>query len=192
MKKLITNIKIEFYFMLILFLIFQSCKFHQPIISKNIDQNSFIEYAITDFVKTDTLFCNDSVFSVSLDNVNNKLLVVSILVRRHKFYPGPYNKIGTSYGNLPTDYLVKEDKLFHWYDSTKCLTKDLVKVLNKYNRIDSLNVNSLVSLIMVTGGEKSTDYYFCKCNKYKFKKNISSVAVGWYKPPRLRCRCKDR
>jgi hypothetical protein len=93
------------YYLIVFVLFFQFHNAHTQVTEKKYSYSEFVKYAIDDFIETDKLNRADSIFTVSLESLNSNILVVSILVEINKLYPGPANKIGTSYGNLPTDYL---------------------------------------------------------------------------------------
>jgi hypothetical protein len=158
------------------------------------NENDAARNAITDFLHTGgKLVTNDTVFSVHINNVGDKIVVRLRGASDFKVAPNSKNKIGTSYAFFPTMYLEHDHKLFYWYDSTHTITKDLIGVLSKYKHIDSLNVNGFVGIPDSSPGndgyKKPVYYYFCKCNLRKYKKIVTG-ALGHYNSPELGCDCK--
>lgn len=145
--------------------------------------------AIHDFLKSSSLRKKDDVFSVRTNNLWEDIIGVSVFGRENKLFPAPINKIGSSSSNFPTRYIEEKNKLFYWYDSTYTVTLDLISILAKYDHIDSMNVNEMVATpeIRIDDAKKGMDYYFCKNNLTKYKKVKTSVAMGWYEPPTLKC-----
>ncbi|HTD42290.1 MAG TPA: hypothetical protein VK671_16785 [Mucilaginibacter sp.] len=152
-------------------------------------QKDAIQNAITDFLKTDPLSKRDTVFSVRLENIGDTILGVSILGYPDKLLPSSRNKIGTNYPNFPTNYVERNGKLFYWYDSDKSITEEIITVLNKYHKIDSLNINGFKGFPARQTGDskKSVQYFFCQSNFTNYKKEHTTLSLGSYKPPHLEC-----
>jgi hypothetical protein len=181
------------YLMLIFFVfLLGSCISWKKMIVAKGNQNDAVKNAIYDFLHSGNFSKKDSVFSIRLINLNDDALGVSIGANDNKLLPGPDDKINTSHRGFPTKYFEQEDKLFYWYDSTSFITQDLIYILSKYHRIDSLNVNGFIGIPITSGhiddSKKGTDYYFCKNNLQRYKKVRTRTAMGYYDPPKLNCK----
>jgi len=183
--------KTNYYISVIIFFLLGSCSS----ITKNRtikgNLNDAIENAILDLLNSNT-FKNEQVFIVHAKSINNEIYGVNIIGVDNKLLPNSNNKVGTNHPYFPTKYIIKKDKLFYWYDANEFITKKLIHTLAKYNQIDSLNVKEFIGIPKTSGliddSKKGIDYYFCKNNLVKYKKVITNKAMGWYKPPRLKCR----
>ncbi len=170
---------------------FTSCATWREALVREGNHTDAIHNAIIDFVNTNRLSKKDSIFYVILFDKDTTIWGVEIIGSDgEKLYPTPENKIGTNYPYFPTDYFEYKGKLFYWYDSTKYVTEELIKVLSKYDLIDSLNVDSIVAIptLFIDDAKKAVDYYFCRNNLLKYKKVTTRIAIGWYEPPKLRCK----
>ena len=168
--------------------IFCSCSAWKASLVSNGNQNDAVHNAITDFLHTEKLSKQNSVFSVSIDTVNNEMLGISILGYEEKLILHPDYKIGARDPSFPTKYVEKENKLFYWYDPASSITNDLMSVLLKYNKIDSSYVEGNYELsLSFDDSKRGVDYYFCKNNLLKYKKVVSNIAMGYYDPPILMC-----
>jgi hypothetical protein len=154
------------------------------------DYNIAVQNAISDFSRSSPLRKKDNAFFVRIENINDEILGVSILGDEDKFYPDSTNKIGTSHPNFPTRFVEIDKKLFYWYDSTHHINIDLINILAKYNKIDSLNVNGLKGIppTMINDEKKAEQYYFCKSNLLNYKTVRTNIAMGSYAPPKLNCK----
>lgn len=180
-------------YIIILFILFlSSCSAWKASLVSSGDQNDAVRNAITDFLHTEKLSKQDSVFSVSIDTVNSEILGIGILGYEDKLILHPDNKIGASDPSFPTKYIEKENRLFYWYDPTSSITNDLMSVLLRYNKIDSSYVKGNYELsVRFDDSKRGVDYYFCKNNLVKYKKVVTSIAMGYYDPPKLKCGSSD-
>ena len=176
---------------LVFCLTFNSCSSWKKELKKERSLNAAIHNVVMDFYNTSLLFKNHSVFSIRISELNYNKLVIQVSPDQNKFLPEPLDTIGSFRGYLPTDYLIIEEKLFYWNDSTKILSKEIVNVLNKYNRIDSTNVNGFQYIpegaFIIDERQKGVDYYICKNDFTNYKKVTTSRAYGYYEPPKLKC-----
>jgi len=162
-----------------------------------------IQNAILDFSHTKKLFKQDSVFYVGVEDTLYSLKLVSESEYAHQWVPDkPYKdiigisiigdeetlyhkkdlEIGSS-GKIPSRYQVVSGKLFLWHDDKYPLTKELVNILERYNLIRSDDVE----LFFITDdGKKGASYYFCRNDLSNYKKEISTIAMG-YDVPELKC-----
>ncbi len=171
----------------------------QPVTPITESHNQAIEIAITDFLKCN-LRKKYSAFSVSIYEkskydryeVSDNLIVVSILpseTTAPQYYITSVDTLGTT--RLPTRHIIKDGKLFYWYDSDYGLTEETIRVFRDYNLVDLLE-NSGLDHIMgqeVYGDDfaKAAQYYMCKNDLTNYKRVISSIGIGGYKPPKPRC-----
>lgn len=170
-------------------------------------QNVATSIAINDFSKNCNLFKKDSVFCVVYnDSVYTKATLIhidsgqSVDGRTHQWKKGKLIEgmvsveISCSYyrhyfsektrNQLPTDYLIKDGKLFYWWNKNNTVTEDIIDVLWKY---DVLQTDSLIPEISNDDSQKGADYYFCRNDLSKYKRVVTNIAIGYYNPPRLRC-----
>ena len=184
--------KTHFYKILIIIFILDGCSSFKNMMAPKGNQNDAVKNAIINFLNSgNTLLRQDNVFSVEIKNIGDTVIGVSIFGDVNKLVPTSKNRIGTSQPGFPTMYFEREGKLFYWYDPNHSITTDLIVVLSQYKHIDSLNVYSFLGIPvhMLDESKKASDYYFCKCNLLKYKRVCSSIAMGYYKPPELKCSC---
>ncbi len=167
-----------------------------------------IQKAIADFSKKCKLYKQDSVFSVRYRDTVFKILsqqinkytsksvrgpafdgiaAVTILGRRYRFLMTKNDKIGSK-SKLPSRVMEQQGKLFYWYDEDYPLTENALALLKKYNRLVDDQGGRIIWLDNVTDdAKKGADYYFCRGDFSKYKKVITSAAMGYYEPPKIRC-----
>lgn len=174
-----------------------------------------INNAIWDFSNSCKLYKNDSVFDVSFvdsvflltldrekprwyrDKFYEDLVLVSISAHRisddceeccDKFLYTTKTTVGSK-GKLPSRYIEKDDKLFFWWDDGYPLTEEMLAILWKYNLLCD-DTEGLIGLPDFTTNDrlKGAHYYFCKNSLSKYKRVITSIANGYYKPPKLKCK----
>lgn len=177
--------------LVIVILLLSACSISRNISVIRGGENEAIEIAINDFLKSCYLRKYDNVFFVILYNENPNYLGVTIYgVDWEKIFVTPNTKIGEK-STFPTRYIEKGGKLFYWDDSTKVLTAEMVSVLSRYDHIDSTYYNKGFNgeIIMYSGDEKKrgANYYFCRNNFAKYKRVITSRAIGGHETPKLKC-----
>lgn len=159
------------------------------------DHTDAVKNSIYDFLHSGDFSKHDSVFSIRIINVCNNILGISIGANDNKLLPGPDDKIGSNNRGFPTKYFEHDGKLFYWHDSTSFITKDLINILSKYHRIDSLNVNGFIGIpetsAHIDHSKKGAHYYFCRDNLIQYKKVYSKAAMGYYEPPKFKCKCNN-
>lgn len=148
-----------------------------------------IENCITDFLNTSKLIKSDSIFSVSLVENNQDILIVGIAVPSDIIRPSYKNKVGTYNDLFPTKFLIKENILFYWNDSTVAISQEILNTLERYNHIDFSRTE--LQYEMITGvhddGVKGMVYYICKDDYKNYKKTGISNIVKHYKTPSIKC-----
>lgn len=155
------------------------------------DKNTAIHNVIADFSHKSSLYRKNKVFSISIQEINEEKIVIGILPTRDKFLPMPEDTIGNNRGYIPTNFAEKDDKLFYWTDSTRILTKEVINILSKFDLIDSINVQGFVAIpegaMIIDDKQKGVDYYICRNNLKIYKKVVTNIGYGYYKPPNLNC-----
>ncbi|MDR0231502.1 MAG: hypothetical protein LBI82_05220 [Dysgonamonadaceae bacterium] len=93
-----------------------------------------------------------------------------------------------SKGKLPSRYIEKDGKLFYWWDNDYPLTEEMLAILWKYDLLFD-DTKGLVGFPQFSIDEKlkGVHYYFCRNNLSKFKRVVTNIAPGYYKPPKLNC-----
>lgn len=171
------------------------------IITKKDLKETVINNAIIDFSTNCDLFKKDSVFSVNFqDSVFNRAVLEGSNEHTYSWKRGAlYDQlvsveIGASYykhyysedtkGKLPTQYIIKNGKLFYWWDDNVPVTKEIIAVLWRYNL---LQTDFLIPNFSINDNQKGAHYYFCKNDLSNYKRVITKIGLGYYKPPKLRC-----
>jgi hypothetical protein len=179
-----------------------SLKKSMIIISENL-QETAIHNAILDFSTNCNLFKKDSVFYVSFsDSVFHEAILIRVDERTSRWKRGTlYDgivSVGISADNdyqyyysketkdkLPSRYVIKNGKLFYWSDDNYLVTEEMIAILWKYNL---LQTDFLIPDFSTDDSQKGVDYYFCKKDLSKYKRVITNIAIGYYKPPKLKCK----
>lgn len=164
-------------------------------------QETAINNAIRDFSTSCSLFKKDSVFSVNfedsvfngaiLERVDKKagswkrgtlcdgIVSVEISASYYQYYYSEETK-----EKLPTKYVIKDNKLFYWWDNNYPVTEEIIAVLWRYNLLQK---DCIIPEFSINDSQKGADYYFCKNDLSKYKRIITKIGLGYYKPPRLKC-----
>ena len=178
-----------------------------------------IHNAILDFSSNTRLFRKDSIFFVSfsdtlhtfalkrvdertrrweVDRVYEDIVTVRISVHRicvecvectDRFLYTARTTIGSKGGTLPTRHIIKDNKLFYWWDDDYPLTKEMLAVLWKFDLLCD-DTEGLIQMPEFTTDNrlKGAHYYFCRNDLSRFRRVITNIGLGFYRPPRLRCR----
>jgi hypothetical protein len=144
--------------------------------------------AIADFLNTSQLSYPDNVFMLTFMDIKEGILGVDIYGVTTKEWAVKDGDAITTNG-FPTNYIEQNDKLFYWEDSTKSVSQEMITMLKKYNWIDTAIRNVYIPMKTIDETKKGEDYYFCKCNLNEYKKVSTSISMGHYEPPKLKCRC---
>ncbi len=171
-------------------------------------QEVAINMAIRDFSTKCNLFKKDSVFSVNFedsvfykatliqaDKGKNKdgrthqwkrgnLIdgIVSVEIGSNNDYQLYYSEETKS--KLPTRYVIKNGKLFYWWDKNCTVTEEIIAVLWRYNMLQTY---SIIPDFSSDDSQRGADYYFCKNDLSKYKRVVTNIGLGYYKPPKLKC-----
>jgi hypothetical protein len=186
----------------------------QPVTQITESHNEAIEIAITDFLKC-RLSKKSNVFSVGIYEkgeydryeIGNDLIVATIgpventdtvswfddvldkEIAYHPYYVTLADTLGST--RLPTRHVIKDGKLFYWYDADYGLSEEMINVLLDYNLAERINVSDISYLGLIGKNQDFVDvadYYFCNNDPSNYKRVITNIATGWYKPPTIRCR----
>ncbi|RPD49815.1 hypothetical protein DNI29_03190 [Hymenobacter sediminis] len=147
-----------------------------------------VHIAIQDFINNSPLRKEDSIFSVTIHNYKNSHVVVHIYGGPNRIWVLTNDRTNFSYSNFPTNYTEAGGKLFYWKDSTGVVTHDIIRVLTKYQHIDTAVVNVFMPDRIIDHTKQAEDYYFCKNNLGRYKKVRTRLATGYYKPPKVKCK----
>jgi hypothetical protein len=173
-----------------------------------------IHNAVLDFSNSCRLYRNDSVFSVSFeDSVFFLALNYATGERyRDKFYEDRVlasisahrmdescgeccdrflytaETAAGSKGKLPSRHIEKDGKLFYWWDDDYPLTEEMLAILWKYDLLCD-DTEGLTGIPDFTTDDrlKGAHYYFCKNDLSKYKRVVTNIADGYYRPPKLKC-----
>ena len=181
---------LKLFILLAVFLLFGNCavsKWKETLISKG-NVNDLVNNVITDFFNTSNLSKRDSIFGVLITDNNDGIIKVGICGAVNKIYPRKENKVGTYDAIFPTRYLIRDEKLFYWSDTTQIITQEIISVLEKYNQIDTLwwSSGGLPDYV-IDDGKEGVVYYICKNNLKNYKKIGSNTIRKQYNPPKLKC-----
>lgn len=173
---------------ILLMLLFTNCSMWKQSMITEGDINDAINNAITDFSHTSKLYKQDTVFDIEITSVDN-MLVIGIIGTTNKLFVKSNNKIGTnSDPTFPTNFVIKNSRLFLWYDPNKTISQELRSVLIKYNHLDSVWMKEYdIPPYVIDDGKQGVIYYFCKKNLSIYKKTGSNTIKRHYKTPKLDC-----
>jgi len=182
------------------------CKSSIVIPQKEIYQTEdFINVAISDFESKCSLFKKDSVFKISvedtlvelsfqseqsrwiLDTVYQNILVVNVFGLINKVWYFSDAVIGSK-GKLPSRYVIVKGKLFFWQDDNYPLTEEALSVFKRYNILTEVMERGMFPDFIINDAAKAAHYYFCRDNVSNYKRVVTHVATGYYKPPKLKCK----
>ncbi|MBC8592807.1 hypothetical protein H8744_05980 [Oscillospiraceae bacterium N12] len=159
-------------------------------------RNEAIIIAIEDFLDNCSLQKTDNAFEANVYIENDDILVLGISgTYGFKIYPSSKDTIGAETRIFPSHYIERNNKLiYYWVDSINVLTEEIVKVLAKYNQIDSSYVNyeNAYPDYLLDESIKGAHYYFCKNDLSIYKRVVTRVGIGWYDPPKLNCYKKKK
>lgn len=173
--------------LLLLFFISGCATWKKALISEG-NKNEAVKNAIIDFLHCNKSINRDSVFSITIKNIGDTILGVSISGVSNKISVITKNEQEYSYQAFPTKYYEQNSKLFYWKDSTEKVPVELISKLSKMNKIDTAIIGTYFPDRVIDESQKAMDYYFCKFNLSKYKKVYTSTAMGWYKPPKVNCK----
>ena len=193
-------------FLIIISCLLSGCKSSIVILQKETYQTEdFINVAISDFVSKCSLFKKDSVFKISvedtlvelsfqseqsrwiLDTVYQNILVVNVFGLINKVWYFSDAVIGSK-GKLPSRYVIVKGKLFFRQDDNYPLTEETLSVFKRYNILTEVMERGMLPDFIINDAAKAAHYYFCRDNISNYKRVVTHVATGYYKPPKLKCK----
>lgn len=172
-----------------------------------------IHNAILDFSQSCNLYKKDTVFSINFkDSVFNKAVLIQVDDRTmqwkrgslcngilsvgisadsdYKFLFTTNIKVG-NITHLPSRHIVKDGKLFYWYDDSYPLTQEMLDILWKYNLLlDDEDGWIIIPDNPIDDSQKGAHYYFCKSDLSEYKRVITNIGMGFYPLPKLNCNKK--
>ena len=150
--------------------------------------SSAVKNAIIDFSSTSRFFNADNVFRVSVRaNEIEGVFVVGIMKSNTKILFSAEDTIGST-SNIPSRFIEVDGKLFYWRDREYPLSQETLSIFRKYHLLqEDENGTLLYPDFKVDDSSKSTDYFFCVNDQTIYKKVITRVGFGYYKPPVLDC-----
>ena len=193
-------------FLLAIHILFESCATWKGFLVSEGNFNDAVNNVITDFLHTTKLSKTDTIFSVSFseyeniiyDHESNKvifipknedIIILSISGAGDKIYPSEKNKIGTYDEIFPTQYTIRDEKLFYWSDTTQVITQEIISVLERYNHIDfDWRKEYDIPPLGINDGGEAIVYYFCKNNLTSYKKKNADNIRRHYRTPKLKCK----
>ena len=166
-----------------------------------------IRIAIEDFSNHCSLFRKDSTFHVRFnDKVHHKSTLYSSPDEHGRpiwrnaegevieglvsvgiaGFGGPYFYGESTKDRLPSRYIIVNDKLFYWEDADCPMTEETFNVFMKYGLLETDEDAWWANLSVGCDDKKVAHYYFKKNDLSKFKRVLSTLAIGEYEPPKLR------
>ncbi len=148
-----------------------------------------INNAVIDFSNTSKLVKEDSAFWVRTTVLNQEKWGVEMSGINLPFINILDNNEVNFSSTLPTRFIIYNERLFFWYDSSYSISTEMISKLNEYHLIDTVATLS-EAVWGVEDAEKAATYFFCKNDLLSFKKIETNLSIGYYEPPRLRCKSK--
>ena len=191
----------------LLWLLLTDCYSQEKYIPQSTNFAEFAIYeAITDFADNCRLFKQDSIFYITTldtlkhytlqrnqgtlewicDSIYANILVVEIFGSVNKLFYLPDAVVGSK-GKLPSRYVIVKSKLFYWDDDDYPLTEETLSVLKKYDALTDMIHDRVLPETVLDESKKSIHYYFCRNNLSKYKRVVTNIATGYYRPPKLNC-----
>ena len=99
-----------------------------------------------------------------------------------------FNAVIGSKGKLPSRYVIVKGKLFFWQDDNYPLTEETLSVFKRYNILTEVMERGMLPDFIINDAAKAAHYYFCRDNISNYKRVVTHVATGYYKPPKLKCK----
>lgn len=170
-------------------------------------QEVAINIAIQNFSTKCNLFKKDSVFCVSFeDSIFSEPILIQVDREKYKdrrthqwgkgnfldgivsveivvdYYQQYYSE--ETKDKLPTRYVIRDGKLFFWRDDNYPVTEEIIAILWRYN---VLQKDCIIPDFSSDDSQKGAHYYFCKNDLSKYKRVVTNIGLGYYKPPKLKC-----
>ena len=155
------------------------------------NRDSALEIALNDFLECD-LSKTHNIFFVGFDDevtLNDDVSAILVIPSYFTYHITLNDTIGSN--ELPTRFLLKNDKLFYWYDPNYGLTEDLVDAFYSFNIIDTIDVGFNCNFREKYENPKFAVYFFCKDDLNNYKrviKNNYPKRSRWYRNPKIKCK----
>ena len=179
--------KLSYIIIVVFFLLWSCSSWEKTMIVKG-NQDDAIQNAIYDFLNSEKIDKRDSIFGIYVKTISDEILGITIRADANPLLVVTEDNINYNYRGFPTMYFENRGKLFYWDDPTKSVNTDIISIFTKYNLIDTMILNVYIPEIMIDHSKKSVDYYYCKNNLQRYKKVRTKKAMGYYQPPKLRCK----
>lgn len=196
------NIKYSI-FLIFAILAVSSCATWRNTLSSGGGIDDAISNSISDFINTSKLFETDSIFALSITE-DEDCYIISIGGAVNKIYPNIRDTVGAKNDLFPTNYLIRDGRLFYWNNPEQKITQEMIDVLSQYNAIDlnwrdreynvPLNIadgeygeNIYIPPMVIDDGKKGLIYYICKNDVTNYKKIGFDTIWRRYKQPKLKC-----
>ena len=159
----------------------------RKLVIKNTSDDAIIR-AIHDFVYTEKQAKKDSIFLISICDIDKSILKILISGDPNPYFVSTEDCKTYTYKGFPTRYYIHSNKLFYWNESDEYLNYDLIHILRKYGRIDTMVVNAYIPELCINDAQEGIVYLFCR-NNLKTSKKIKVDAMGKKcKMPKLKCK----
>ena len=71
--------------------------------------------------------------------------------------------------------------------SEKTIYEEMLSVLKKYNVLTDMIYDGMLPEYSINDAQKGASYYFCRNDLSKYKRVVTNIATGYYRPPKLKC-----
>ncbi|MDR2474887.1 MAG: hypothetical protein LBD45_03430 [Bacteroidales bacterium] len=176
-------------------------------------KDAVIRHSMLDFSTSCKLYKQDSIFAVSFvdsvyslafdreasrwytDTYHDDLVLVTISPHRiatdgdrccDQFLYTAQTTVGSK-GKLPSRHIEKDGKLFYWWDKEFPLSEEMIAVLWKYNLLCDDTAGWIgFPDFSINEKLKGAHYYYSRQNLSTYKRVVTNIAEGYYKPPKLK------
>lgn len=145
-------------------LILSGCIAGKKVKVDSFESNALIQTAVNDFSMKKKLLGKNKVFIIWFykGSADSNLKVIYISPNSKTIPFGKKTVVG-GYGNAPSRYIEKNEKLFIWWDDRVPLSDSTLSVLKKYGLLeDDMDGVIQVGNLIDVDDTKGAQYYFCK------------------------------
>lgn len=93
-----------------------------------------------------------------------------------------------SKGKLASRYVIKNGKLFFWWDDNYPLTEETLAVFKEYDILTEVMERGWIPDSSIDDAKKGAHYYFCRKDAFRYKRVVTNITTGYYEPPKLKCK----
>jgi hypothetical protein len=118
-----------------------------------------------------------------------QLVAVNIIGDRFKYLLDTTAMRDNQNRLIPSGVFEIDGRLFLWRDKHRLITDSTLKILNKFHLVQrgtSGDIDKFLSF-GTDDSKQAAAYFFCRNDFSKYKKIISSKAIGFYDPPNISC-----